>query len=264
MNTLDTTQNIQELEAIIKSFITYFIVLDIVFFILLFACILTLIRYLKSKKKLKDSDEYIKYVIQGQEEERGRISRELHDTVAQNLRYCKSLCKKESIEENLPELFDFLSKSLTEVRSLSYNLSPPDISKNDFLLCIKNLCSDYIETSRLSIRLSILDKTDASFLNENEILNLYRIIQESLINIVKHAHADEAVIMIRNENGEEEKGLYIFISDDGKGFDTEKIDSRHHYGIEGMKTRARLIGSLFSIKSNIGEGTQICIFKKKN
>lgn len=82
-----------------------------------------------------------------------------------------------------------------------------------------------------------------------------------MTNIIKHADAEEAVLMIRNENRHEEKGLYIFISDDGKGFDIEKIDRRRHYGIEGMKKRASLIGATFTITSNLEEGTQICIFK---
>ena len=78
------------------------------------------------------------FTIQGQEEERGRIARELHDTVAQNLRYCKTLCEKPEAEKNLAQIAGCLSKSLAEVRSMSYNLAPPDITKNDFLLLAKN------------------------------------------------------------------------------------------------------------------------------
>lgn len=221
-----------------------------------------MIRFFKSRKKLKDSDEYLRYTIQGQEEERARIARELHDTVAQNLRYCKSLCEKETKSENIAKVYDVLSKSLTEVRAMSYNLSPPDITRNDFLFCIKNLCGEFLDSSKTQIRLSILEDTDASFLTMEEIQNLYRIVQEGLTNIVKHANAEDAVLMIRNEKGNEEKGLYIFISDDGKGFDTEKIDSRKHFGLEGMKKRADLIRANLSVLSVIDEGTQIRISKK--
>lgn len=255
------TQNVNELEKILKNYTTYFIVFDIVFFLMLFICIILLINFLKSKKNLQDTDEYIRFVIQGQEEERERIARELHDTVAQNIKYCKNICEKENSDHKLSKLSELLSKSLVEIRSLSYNLSPPDITKNDFFFCIRNLCEEFIGLEKIPIRLSILESTEASFLSKNEILNLYRIIQESLTNIIKHADAEEAVLMIRNENKHEEKGLYIFISDDGKGFDIEKTDRRRHYGIEGMKKRASLIGATFTIISNIEEGTQICIFK---
>ena len=250
-----------ELEEIIQRYTTYFIFFDIVFFVLLLAGVILLIHFAKSKKKLKESNEYLIFTIQGQEEERGRIARELHDTVAQNLRYCKSLCEKPEAAENLPQIAGHISKSLAEVRSISYNLAPPDITKNDFLLCIKNLCEEFTENYNTTLRLSILENTDTSFLSKNEILNLYRIVQEALTNIAKHAEADEIVILIRNANGNEEKGLYIFISDDGKGFDTEKIDKEKHFGLRGMKKRADLIRAELFVTSEKDYGTQIKIFK---
>ena len=107
------------------------------------------------------------------------------------------------------------------------------------------------------------DETDSSFLDENDILNLYRVVQESLTNIIKHARAEEAVILIRNASVNEEKGLYIFISDDGCGFDSdaEFYDKSKHFGLVGMKKRCQLIGADFSVSSIPGEGTQIRIFK---
>lgn len=256
-------QDISELELIIKNYTTYFIVFDIFFFIILIVAVLFLIHYIKSGKKLKESTEYLRYTIQGQEEERERIARELHDTVAQNLRYCKSLCEKNDSQVNLPKIAEMLSKALTEVRNMSYNLSPPDIAKGDFLFCVKNLCEEFSQTPGLSFRLSILENTDASFLTKDEILNLYRIIQEVLTNIVKHAKASEVVMMIRNENGNEEKGLFIFISDDGCGFNIDKIDDKKHFGLKGMKKRADLAGAQLTIDSTTGEGTQIKLFKGK-
>lgn len=64
---LNTMQNIHNLEAIVKNYTTFFLLFDIVFFILIFACIVLSIFYLNSKKKLEVSDDYIKYIIQGQE-----------------------------------------------------------------------------------------------------------------------------------------------------------------------------------------------------
>ncbi len=260
----EPASTVLELEEIISRYTTYFIFFDIVFFALLIAGVILLIHFAKSKKKLKESNDYLMFTIQGQEEERGRIARELHDTVAQNLRYCKALCEKPEAEKNLAQIAGCLSKSLAEVRSMSYNLAPPDITKNDFLLCVKNLCEEFAENYDATLRLSILENTDASFLSKNEILNLYRIVQEALTNITKHAQASEIVILIRNANGEEEKGLYIFISDDGKGFDTEKIDDKKHFGLKGMKKRADLIGAELFITSEQDYGTQIKIIKPEN
>ncbi len=256
-------EKIAKLESIIQSYTVFFLIFDIVFFVLLVSGIILAIRFIKSRKHLKDSDEFLLYTIRGQEEERERIASELHDTVAQNLRYCKSLCEETTSPQNLKKLSEVLAKSLIEVRAMSYNLSPPDIKKNDFLFCIQNLCEEFIEVRDFPIRLSCIENTDASFLSKDEILNLYRIVQEALTNIIKHAKADEAVIMIRNNNDEEAEGLYIYISDDGQGFDTENIDCRKHYGIQGMKKRAELIGTSLSISSIPDEGTQISIIKLK-
>ena len=204
----EPTQTISELEEIIQSYTTIFLVFDMVFFAMLIAGVLLLIRFAKSKKKLKESNEYLLFTIEGQEEERSRIARELHDTVAQNLRYCKSLCEKDGAKKNIGQIAEYVSKSLLQVRAMSYNLSPPDITKNDFLLCVKNLCEEFAENYGANIRLSILEITDASFLKKEEILNLYRILQESINNAVKHAEAGEIVLLIRNQNENEEKGLY--------------------------------------------------------
>ncbi len=260
----ESETTILELEAIIQRYTTYFLLFDIVFAIFLLGGVILLIHFAKSRKKLKESKEYLLFTIQGQEEERGRIARELHDTVAQNLRYCKSLCETTEAAKNLPQIAAFLSKLLVEVRSMSYNLAPPDITKNDFLLCVKNLCQKFSENSKIDLRLSILENTDASFLTKDEILNLYRIVQEALTNVLKHAGATEIVILVRNAKGEEENGLYIFISDDGKGFDTENIDEKKHFGLRGMKNRADLIRAGLFITSEKDSGTQIKIISLKN
>ena len=119
------TQTIENLEFIIRNYTTIFIVFDILFVTMIFVGVLLLIRFLKSKKSLQDSNEYLLYTIHGQEEERERIARELHDTIAQDLRYCKNL----------------LEKTLSQVRIISYNLSPADITKKDLKANLVNLCA---------------------------------------------------------------------------------------------------------------------------
>ena len=253
---------ISELEAIIYNYTTFFLVFDCIFFVMLFLGVIFAIRFIKSKKNLQSSNEYLRYTIHGQEAERARIARELHDTVAQDLRYCKNLLEKKNAIENLSQITELLGKSLSEVRMMSYNLAPPQITKKDFSASVVNLCSEFAEKSGLDFRLSVPDGTDCSFLDEDDILNLYRIVQEALTNIIKHAAASEVVILIRNQTGEEEKGLYIFISDDGAGFDSQKkfFDDSKHFGLTGMKKRSQLIGAKFLVNSAKGEGTQISIF----
>ena len=263
---MDRTQEIAELESIIHDYTVFFIIIDVLFFVLLFFAVVFIIKFLKDKKNLHASNEYILYTIRGQEEERSRIARELHDTVAQDLRYCKSLSEKKNAGELLPQISSILGATIQQVRAMSYNLAPPDITQNDLAANLMSLCADAAEKSGIEFRFTLIDGTDTSFLTADEGLNLYRIVQEALTNILKHAEASEATVMVRNESGSEEKGLYIFITDDGKGFDPKKNihfeTGQKHFGLSGMERRAALIGAKININSAIGDGTQISIMKK--
>jgi signal transduction histidine kinase len=162
-----------------------------------------------------------------------------------------------------------LEKSLSYVRSMSYNLAPPDVIRNDIAANVMNLAQNFKELSDTEIRFTMPEKLDTSFLTEEENLNLYRIIQESLMNIRKHAQATEVTVLLRNANGDEAEGLYIFISDDGKGFDVSESDRSRgtdgkHLGLVGMKERADFIGAKLEIDSHPNEGTQISIIKLKD
>ena len=254
---------IERLQAILRSYATFFLIFDTVFVLLVFAIIILSIRFLKSKRNLDTSGNYLRYTIRGQEEERARIARDLHDTVAQDLRYCRSLAGKITDLSLQKELSDILEKSVTEVRSMSYNLAPPDVTKNDIAANVMNLCQNFKQHTTTDFRMVSPEKLDTSFLTAEDNLNLYRIVQESLNNITKHAYAEEVTVMMRNEIGTEEKGLYIFISDDGIGFDPQKnyTSGTEHFGLVGMKQRADFIGAKLEINSEPAEGSQITIVK---
>ena len=268
---IDKEQEIAELQNIIHQYTTFFIIFDIIFFITIIAIIIFAIQYLKSKKQLKNSSRYLRFTIKGQEEERARIARELHDTVAQDLRYCRSLSEKLQ-DKNDAELgktiSSLLEKSLSQVRSMSYNLAPPDVIRNDIAANVMNLSQNFKEHSDIEFRLTMPEKINTSFLKEEDNLNIYRIVQEALTNILKHAQASEVTVLLRNENEGEPEGLYIFISDDGKGFNVSDISKARgtdgsHLGLVGMGERAVLIGAKLEIDSHPDEGTQITLIKQK-
>ena len=272
MNVENAEQEIEKLQNIIQQYTTFFIIFDIVFFITIILIIIFAIQVLKSRRKLRSSNRYLRFTIKGQEEERARIARELHDTVAQDLRYCRNLSEKID-DKNDPmlgkKLSNMLEKSLSYVRSMSYNLAPPDVIRNDIAANVMNLAQNFKELADVEIRFTMPEKLDTDFLSEEENLNLYRIIQESLMNIRKHAEASEVTVLLRNANGDEPEGLYIFISDDGKGFDVDKYSESRgadgsHFGIVGMKERSDFIRAKLDIDSYPGEGTQISIVKLKN
>ena len=262
---------IEKLQAIIHQYTSFFIIFDIIFFITIILIIIFAIQVLKSRKKLKNSSRYLRFTIKGQEEERARIARELHDTVAQDLRYCCSLADKiqnKSDPELGKSITQLLEKSLSQVRNMSYNLAPPDVIRNDIAANVMNLSQNFKEHSDIEFRLTMPEKIDTSFLTEEDNLNIYRIVQESLTNILKHSEASEVTVLLRNANEGEAEGLYIFISDDGKGFSVEQMDRArgtdgNHLGLIGMKERAEFIGAKIEIDSHPDEGTQITVIKLK-
>ena len=85
----NAAQEIEKLQNIIHQYTSFFIIFDLVFFVTIIVIIVFAIQVLKSRKRLKNSSRYLRYTIKGQEEERARIARELHDTIAQDLRYCR-------------------------------------------------------------------------------------------------------------------------------------------------------------------------------
>ena len=178
------------------------------------------------------------------------------------MRYALSLSERKDAQHHLAEIAQLLKGSLLEVRSLSYNLAPPDITKDDIIENIKDLCAECNGKNSVSVRLSIIDGTDASFLTADEALHLYRIAQEACTNSIKHSKSAEIAVLVRNETAAEEKGLYLFISDDGVGFDTARARTgfTKHYGLKGMQNRAQLIGALLTVRSSRGEGTLVSVF----
>ena len=148
---------------------------------------------------------------------------------------------------------------------MSYNLAPPDVTKNDLRANLVNLCHNFKQYSSIEIRLIIPEQVRMDFLSQQDNLNVYRMVQESLTNISKHANAHEVTVLVRNQIGTEEKGLYIFVTDDGVGFDSEAKKEAafetKHLGLEGMKQRAIYIGAKLEVHSRPGEGTQVTIIK---
>ena len=116
---------IEKLQAIIHQYTSFFIIFDIIFFITIILIIIFAIQVLKSRKKLKNSSRYLRFTIKGQEEERARIARELHDTVAQDLAAVKIY---QQTGENQKSQF-YAERALSQTRylidTLHQNLSKP-------------------------------------------------------------------------------------------------------------------------------------------
>jgi PAS domain S-box-containing protein len=206
-------------------------------------------------------------LIQAQEHERKKISYELHDSIAQNLSSLKigydMLLKDPSvISPELMEKTAELSK-LTEqiniaVRNLAYDLQPPGLEELGLVKALEMYCEDFSENRGVKV-----DFHSAGIhmltLDFHTSIHLYRLVQEGLSNISKHADTDRGKIMLLGAS----PNIILRIEDDGKGFDiTEQerfLGYKKGIGLQSMKERVNLLGGQITIKSRPMQGTKILI-----
>jgi len=204
-------------------------------------------------------------VLLAKEEEGERISRELHDTIAQDLRYLSlgmdkiSRTRDDGEREKLcAQTAEAQSALIRRVRDICNTLVPPDFRLQGLCDALRRLCHDFGKRAGLNCHAEITEDINLKSLNPEKQLQIFRIVQEALTNIEKHAEASEAIVTMHTENG---KGLYIGISDDGKGFvpPDEKTPPSNlsTLGIRGMKKRAALLNGSLNINSIPGEGTLV-------
>lgn len=193
-------------------------------------------------------------------EERNRLARELHDSVSQNLfgislnlNIIKQLIPvhPEKTMTMVDQLQEMVEEIQAEMRLMIYELQPAALLEKGFFEAIESL----IELFRVRYRLEISYRLDGEgdSLNSPEQLTIYRVIQESLNNIIKHAHADKVELFLKLHNGHGE----LLIHDNGKGFDITKAIDDGHFGIQGMIERFETIKGKISFDSKQGEGTSV-------
>ncbi|MGI6606923.1 MAG: sensor histidine kinase [Peptococcia bacterium] len=203
-------------------------------------------------------------IIQTQEEERRRIAREIHDGPAQsmaNIVLRAEVCEKileidrDGLKQELAELKDAVKKSLQDVRRIIFDLRPMGLDD----LGITPAVTRYLETFRE--RYPALE-VESEFTGQQQRFEsvvevaLYRIIQEALQNVVKHARATHVKVLLGNDG----KRFSVRIIDDGHGFDVHKFmeaPKKDNYGLIGMKERMEILGGQLHINSQTGKGTEI-------
>ena len=231
----------------------------------------------RSLRREEEGSSFSHAVLLAQENERGRLYRELHDTVAQDLRYLSLEMNKigktdeRTLREKLcAEAASLQATLIGRVRGICNNLVPPDFSFQGLPDALRRLCLDFGKRTGIDCRINIRQNVNLSFLNEEKQLQVFRIVQEALTNVEKHAHAKEAIVILRSDTKD---SLSVSISDDGLGFTPAQRkgslyqfledssdslpEAGTHLGIRGMRERATLLGGHLTINSERGEGTLI-------
>ena len=192
--------------------------------------------------------------------ERNRLARELHDAVTQTL-FSASLIAEMlprvwqrhpgEAQASLEELRLLTRGALAEMRTLLLELRPATLTEARLDKILRHLTEAMTSRTRVPVELTV--DGDCPLPPEVQIA-LYRIAQEALNNIAKHARASQAVVELRCQRDRVELG----ISDDGRGFDPSSI-SPEHLGLGIMRERARAIGAELEIKSELGSGTRVAV-----
>lgn len=231
--------------------------------VLLAALIVFLIDNLRVRqlKKLNSAQEmFARRLIESQEAERKRIAQELHDGLGQNLLVIKNRAAlglavkgNEQTDEQFNEIQDSVTEALGEVRSIAYNLRPIHIERLGLTSTIEEMIERVDETSEIRIGFDI-EPIDGVFSPENE-MNLYRVVQECLNNVIKHSRASRANVTIEREDA----NVVLTVKDDGRGFDPLDVDEKHGLGLNGMAERVKILGGTLTIESEEGHGTTVVV-----
>jgi len=220
---------------------------------------------LKFEHKRVANEAFTQQLILRQETERKRVASELHDGLGQDLLLIKNRVKmlaadsmhSPKVAQGLSEISDCASHAIADVRAISHALRPTALEQVGLTKAIEWMIEQIAAAS--STRFSAeLENIDGLLAPEREI-NLYRIVQEGLNNVLKHAHASEVILQIKRER----KAISVSLLDNGRGFgDSGKPDegtTTGGFGLTGMRERAKALGGWIELLSAPGRGTRVTL-----
>ncbi|MDW3209073.1 MAG: histidine kinase [Reichenbachiella sp.] len=217
------------------------------------------------EKRVKEQQYRSVLILEGQEEERKRISQEIHDGIGQMLTGLKlnleGITPSDSphMKKRIRDTKDLMKSVIKEVRRVSFNLTPSSLVDFGITPAMKKISQEVTALSNTVVEFD--NKTNfINRLDKNVETNLYRIVQEAVNNGIKYAQADKIVISFEHNPSH----LIVVVEDNGKGFEFEKLEKTGHFGASGhgifnMKERAAFINGSFDIQTKLGVGTKIII-----
>jgi PAS domain S-box-containing protein len=229
----------------------------------------------RAEEDLKESRQNLRHLysrlLKVQEDERRRISQELHDEMGQTLLGMKLRIsgireklgklkprrEQQGLVADCDQLLQFLQAMVDNIRQLSRDLSPAILEDLGLTAAVKNLCDEFCRNhGNIENCACNIEEIDG-LLSPPDQINLYRIIQESFTNIGKHSEADRLALNIKRDKN----GLAFELWDNGKGFDPEEILRRQPgakgLGLATLDERVRTLGGTLRIESKKGEGTRL-------
>jgi two-component system, NarL family, sensor kinase len=197
-------------------------------------------------------------MVNGQETERTRIARDLHDGLSGvfstvKMYFSTLLHEQEALKSNtlFSKSYELIDTASEEVRRIAHNMMPEVLMKLGLVPALQDMCNNISAGKLLQVNLQSygMDKR----MNASTEIMLYRIVQELLNNIIKHAQATEAIVQFNRDAGK----LTITVEDNGRGFNTEEADETKHAGLATIKSRVSYLNGRISIESQQEVGTTV-------
>lgn len=203
-----------------------------------------------------------KSILNAEENERKRISGELHDGLGQMFSAIKMNLsamvndlnfKDKQSEEMFGKTLNLVDESCKEVRSISHQMAPNVLLKSGLATAVRDFINK-IDARKLKIHLETFGLQDR--LDQNIETVLYRVIQETVNNVIKHSGANALDIQLTKD----QDGINVMIEDNGKGFDTSSIEKMEGIGLKNIRSRVEYLKGTVDFSSRLGAGTLVAIY----
>ena len=206
---------------------------------------------------------FARQLLQSQESERRRIAANLHDSLGQSLLVIKNQAHlamqaapdKSALHQRLDDISGTALQALEDVRQITHDLRPYQLDRLGLTQTIRATTRRVSENCPI-VFASHVDEIDGMFDKESEI-NIYRIVQEGINNVVKHSGATEAAVVVKMEPG----GLSISIRDNGRGFESDEMLAEDSpaagFGLSGIRERAQIMSGVAKLESSPGRGVNL-------
>ena len=208
---------------------------------------------------------FSRQILQGQETERSRIAANLHDSLGQNLLVIKNQARlamqpganEGILRSHLSEISEMASQAIEEVRQITYNLRPHQLDRLGLTHAVRAALNRVSEQSPISFANDV-DGIDGLLDAEAEI-HFYRIVQESLNNIIKHSGATEVAVVVKKQ----QNSISLSVRDNGRGFEANVLNGqdsmRPGFGLKGIEERTRILRGKLTVESRPGMGASLTV-----
>jgi len=201
-------------------------------------------------------------VLKGEEQERTRLAKDLHDGLGgmlSGIKYSFTTMKGNLVmtpenHQAFERSMDMLDSSIREMRRVAHNMMPEALIRFGLNTALNDFCNDINQSGALIISYQSIGLEGVS-IDQTTSITLYRIVQELINNTMKHAKATTSIVQLTISNGQ----LSLTVEDDGKGFDTTILNTNKGIGWVNIKNRVEFLKGKLDITSKEGEGTSVHI-----